>query len=194
MRKSSRGVGSFSKRPAAVVLAGIGMAAVLVIVVVLVLAQSGARHTNTAAAPRDAAAGAANAPAPAVDPCQGFTGDLVTSQDGDQTSPLEVVAALEYAFYVKRDPAAVIALYMPGVLAGDAKAGIADFVAHIPAGTRYCVAATTAGANAVNYDVRDIRPDPDSRANAVPITKSFAMTLTVTPSAPYFISTLHTRK
>jgi hypothetical protein len=198
VRPDSPAATFLSRRPTMAMLAGFGMATVLLIVIVVSWPTSHPPHAVTTARQVDTAAtSAANLPfdtGPAANPCQGLTGDLVTDHDGNQTSPLNVVAALEYAFYVKRDANAVTALYLPGVLNDNAKTGISGFIAHIPAGVRYCVAATATGTNVVNYDIRDIRPGPDHAANSAPTTKNFAMTLTVTSSAPYYISTLHTRK
>lgn len=198
VRTPSTAATLFSRRSRPVTPAGIGIAVVLLLVLVFALGRSHPSRPKTAARQVNTiATSAANLPpdtAAPADPCQGLTGDLVTNHDGDQTSPLNVVAALEYAFYVKRDVDAVTALYLPTVLNADGKAGISSFIARIPAGVRYCVAASMAGTDVVNYDIRDIRPDPGDGANAAPVTKNFTMTLTVTSTAPYFISTLHTRK
>lgn len=129
----------------------------------------------------------------ALDPCKGLSGELVTNKDGGQDSPLNLVAALEYAFYVKRDVSAVTTLYAPNVLASSAVASIQEFIAKIPQATKYCVAVRSTGPTTVDYDINEIRPTPGTQIYPAAAT-TYTESMTVTSSAPYLISSLHTRK
>jgi hypothetical protein len=149
--------------------------------------------STSASAAATAAASTALAASTATDPCNGLKGDLVTNHDGGQDSPLHLAAALEYAYYVKRDPNAVTALYAPHVLTDSGAAGIATFINKIPPGTKYCVAARIADASGrtVDYDISEIRPDATGGSGSP---KLYTMTLTATTTAPYQIAYLHARK
>lgn len=131
-----------------------------------------------------------------VDPCRGLKGGLVTYKPGGQDNPMNVVAALEYAYYVKRDTNAVTSLYAANVLDSTAIAGITDFISSIPVGTKYCVAATVVdpATNTVNYDINELRPTQGTEIPPHAVPTTYAMALTVTSSAPFFISNLHPRK
>jgi hypothetical protein len=128
-------------------------------------------------------------PAP-VDPCAGLAGLATSNYPGSRDTPIEVAYALEYDYYVKRDPAAVISLYAPGVINDNTKRDIAVFINKIPQGTKYCVSATLVDQTTVNYDVNEVRPDADGYART-PV--HYAMTLTVGPTSPYNIINLRQR-
>jgi hypothetical protein len=178
-------------------VAGVGTVAVALAALPLMLMSGSSSSAGPAATVTvtAASAGAPVAPSPAVapaDPCQGLSGDLVTDKDGSQSTPANVVAALEYAYYTKRDPSSVTSLYAPGSLTDSASSDIASFISKIPAGTKYCVAVKSVDPVTVDYDVHEMRPSGD--AGGSPDTATYTMRLTVTPTAPYFIAHLHARK
>jgi hypothetical protein len=123
----------------------------------------------------------------ALDPCVGLRGRVITGAGGPDT-PTDLVAALEYAYYVKRDKDAVAALYAPGVLRDseiDGPDGIGEFIGSIPADVTYCVTAGIVSDNRVNYEVGVVRPGAGAAA-----TVAYRMYLTVTAHAPYRIQSL----
>ncbi|NUS44745.1 MAG: hypothetical protein HOQ24_13785 [Mycobacteriaceae bacterium] len=127
------------------------------------------------------------ATSPKADVCANLSGNTQKDQPGGQDSPVNVVYALQYAYYVKRDAAAVTALYAPGVLDEPTKHAIADFIAKIPQRTKYCVTAAQVGPDTVNYDVNELQP-----GSTEPI--RYSMFLTVSPVSPYTIVKLGARK
>ena len=77
---------------------------------------------------------------------------------GDRLSSLGVVAAFEYAYYVKKDPEAAARLTTP-------EAGVAPERLHaegigvLPEGTEHCIDASTDGDNVVALRLTEFRPE-----------------------------------
>lgn len=80
------------------------------------------------------------AAAPPLAPCDGLAGALITAGGGNRQSPVGVVAAFEYAYYVDRNAQAALDL-----TTAEARLNLASLstaIAALPGQTEHCLAAT----------------------------------------------------
>lgn len=162
--------------PLRVIGAAAAIAVVLGAVVTAVVLGAGGKATDDTSG-GVGAAGTSSGSATGANLCGELTGDLVTDSDRNRDTPVNVVAALQYALYAEHDPEAAAALYAPNAVD---KAKLASDLAGFPPGTKHCVAASQTGPNQVNMQVRLVLPD-----GSPPIL--YKSTVMVTPSAPYAI-------
>lgn len=143
-------------------------------------AASPAPPTGSAPGPVDAdsasvTADSADAGSSADPVCVGLAGDLVTPDSpGNQDAPTQLAAAVMYARYVRRDPAALMALYATAPSAVQ----VNTVIGQAPVGTRYCVAASMIGPRLMRVVFQQQYP---GMAISPPQTETW----TISGSAPY---------
>jgi serine/threonine-protein kinase len=94
--------------------------------------------------------------------CTGLSGQVVTDGPGDTSTPAGVIAAFEYAYYVRRDPDAVLELFIPGY--DMPRAGLAAGIASVPTTTTHCVAITLTVRDVAQVKLVELRPGNDRRS------------------------------
>ncbi|MGW4124457.1 hypothetical protein [Nocardia sp. NPDC004711] len=83
---------------------------------------------------------------------------VVSSGPGDETTPIGVIVAQQYAWYVMRDANAVRSHLAPDAAAASPEA-TAQAIASTPAGTAHCVTVTALGADRFTVSVVERHPD-----------------------------------
>ncbi|MFD3706170.1 hypothetical protein ACFWUP_23775 [Nocardia sp. NPDC058658] len=95
--------------------------------------------------------------APPTPACRGLSAPTITAGPGDTTTFAGVVAAFEYAYYVRRDVDAALQVTDPR--AGLTREVLAAAITALPTGTTHCVAITPITDGAGEVHVVELHPD-----------------------------------
>ncbi|GAB2709423.1 hypothetical protein [Nocardia thraciensis] len=137
-----------------------GLAAVAAVTVGVIAGVRGPHHPADSGPGAVTASPGTSASVPgsvAEGACAGLTGAVVTDRAGDPATVAGVIATFQDAYYTLRSAEAAVKVVAPE--SGITEGSLADGIATIPKGTRYCVAITPVTLNTAHVHIVETRPD-----------------------------------